>query len=69
MKRRITKLSQLAVKINAYIRLHGDADIVSIGTHSCNEEHIKYSFDLRPVGDNTYDNIQNKAIKITYEDI
>ncbi len=69
MKRRVTKLSQLAAKINAYILLNGDADIISIGSHSNSPEKIQYSFDLKPLNDETWNNVQSKAIKITYDEI
>ena len=37
MKRRVTKLSQLSKKIDAYMALFGDADIVSIDIYYIEE--------------------------------
>lgn len=64
--KRITKLSELYKQIGNYLKQYGDADILSIATHSANEEHIRYSLNLTDIDREDFTHIG--AISVCYED-
>lgn len=69
--KRVVKLSELHQIIGNYLYMYGDANIVSIATHTNGDHknHLKYSLHLAPIDRELEPNEEETMLGIDYHEI